>query len=163
MRRVADENGEHMKRDGASVTNRSLMNSRPGLAAIGGSLVLLLGAAPAVAMPTNTVARVSAGCGAPQINAWYDSDQFGTYLKVDFSRKSSCRARVGSIKGEVVCKTTGKRVYYESEALKNRTLIRALPSKSKCKSFWAQGTITYVGVPDNYQDSWQWAWGDYPA
>ncbi|MEU4484986.1 hypothetical protein AB0H94_08835 [Streptomyces purpurascens] len=116
-----------------------------------------------MAAPTTHVVQAAAGCGGPKINAWYDSDQFGTYLKVDFSRKAGCRARVGSIKGEVVCKTTGKRVYYESEALKNSTIVRSLPSKSKCKSFWAQGTITYVAVSGSYQDTWQWEWGNYPA
>ncbi|MFG2366920.1 hypothetical protein ACGFY3_35700 [Streptomyces mirabilis] len=137
---------------------------RRGGATVVSSLFLLLAASSAMAAPLHGGGSVAAsGCGAPSINVWYDADQFGKYLKVDFSRKSGCRASVGSIKGEVVCKTTGKRVYYESEARKNSTVTQALPDKSKCKSFWAQGTMTYLGVGGYYQDSWQWTWGNYPA
>lgn len=153
-----------MWNDGPAATNRVRTKAglRRGAAAVGGSLVLLLAAGPAMAAPTAGVVTAR-GCGAPKINAWYDSDQFGTYLKVDFSRKSTCHGRVATIKGEVDCKTTHKRVYYESEVLKNSTITRSLPGKGECKSFWAQGTITYVGMTLNFQDTWQWNWGNYPA
>lgn len=138
---------------------------RRGAAAVGSSLVLLLAASPAMASPSGGIAPAAPrGCGKPQINVWYDSDQFGTYLKVDFSRKSSCHAGVAALKATVYCQSHAGRVYDEHVGGEPRTVTRSLPSKSKCSSFYATAKIVYYAQPsENYTDSWRWDWGNYPA
>lgn len=152
------------------MANRARRGGVWGAAAAACLLTMGAATAPAEAAP---VAASSAAihCGNPILKAWYDSDQFGTYLKVWFQTDRGCpRGRgVANLGGQIYCKTRSgpKLVYRDSVANKKapaETQTKALPPKSTCKSFWAEGTIIYrnVGrVP--FRDTWRWNWGDYPA
>ncbi|MBN0046428.1 hypothetical protein JS756_20450 [Streptomyces actuosus] len=133
--------------------------------------LLTMGASTATAQTAPTVASAAAvHCGKPILKVWYDSDQFGTYLKAWFETDKGCpKGRgVASLSGTIHCfKPKSKVVYRDSIAGKKApasTLIKALPPKSKCKSFYAEATIVYQyagRVP--FKDTWRWNWGDYPA
>lgn len=130
--------------------------------------LLTMGATTASAAAAPTSAAVH--CGNPVLKVWYDSDQFGTYLKAWFQTDRGCpRGRgVASLAGEIHCfKPQEKLVYKDQVAGKKapaETITKALPPKSKCKTFYAKATIVYSSagrVP--FSDSWRWNWGDYPA
>ncbi|NGN67389.1 hypothetical protein G5C51_26225 [Streptomyces sp. A7024] len=151
---------------------RGKMNGLRPAAALGGLAfaVALTLTSPSPSMATQQqVLPTAAGatCGAPEIHAWYDSDQFGTYLKVWFSTPSGCKkgGPVAALNGKVRCMKTGKIVYNETETITTapaETLIDALPSKRKCGSFYATAVVTYVGASE-HKDTWEWKWGNYPA
>ncbi|MEU3820018.1 hypothetical protein AB0E74_10450 [Streptomyces sp. NPDC030392] len=123
-------------------------------------------AAPAATAPTATAA-ITASCGAPKIDAWYDSDQYGSYLKVHFASPSGCGKgkRVNVFWGKIWCKSTKKLVYSSNVAGKTpiQTALKTLPPKSKCKSFYAEASITYSIPATTFDDSWHWNWGNAPA
>ncbi|MEU6245248.1 hypothetical protein GTW40_10330 [Streptomyces sp. SID4985] len=127
---------------------------------------------PAEAAPAagpKTVA-VAASCGNPVLKVWYDSDQFGTYLKAWFETARGCPKgrKVASLSGKIYCfKPKSKLVYSASVAGKKAptsTLIKALPPKNKCKTFYAESVIVYKGASRTpFKDTWRWNWGGYPA
>jgi hypothetical protein len=138
--------------------------------AVGCTLALAGATVPAAGATPTLVAGASAAagkCGAPAIDAWYDRDQFGVYLKVSFKTAKGCPKgrRVGNLNGEVYCKTTGKRVYLDNARGKAplESEIKTMPSKKKCKSFFAMATIYYPPSAKDFTDQWHWRWGDYPA
>ncbi|MFD8261383.1 hypothetical protein ACFV19_21165 [Streptomyces griseoluteus] len=124
------------------------------------------GAAPAAG--SGKVAA-AAGCSTPVLKVWYDSDQFGTYLKAWFETDRGCPKgrRVASLSGKIYCfKPKSKLVYSANVASKKApasTLIQALPPKNKCKTFYAESTIVYTGSGRDFKDTWRWNWGGYPA
>ncbi|GGN71923.1 hypothetical protein GCM10011579_048660 [Streptomyces albiflavescens] len=121
--------------------------------------VLVSSAAVATATPA-----AAAGCGRPQLKVWYDSDQFGTYLKAWFKSPAGCRTQVFSLKGQIYCGDPVKKVYDKTTSGRApvETETKALPPKSKCKKFVATAKIVYY--PDvDFTDTWTWKWGDYPA
>ncbi|MFJ8358521.1 hypothetical protein [Streptomyces sp. NPDC093984] len=133
--------------------------------------LLTMGAATAPAAATPAAASAAAvHCGNPILKVWYDSDQFGTYLKAWFETDRGCpRGReVASLAGQIHCfKPRPKVVYRDNIADKKApasTLVKALPPKSECKTFYAEATIVYKHagrVP--FKDTWRWNWGEYPA
>jgi len=107
-------------------------------------------------------------CGAPVLKVWYDSDQFGTYLKAWFRSDPRCpkgARRVENLSGQIYCKPHAALVYRERVAGKTpvEILMKALPPKSKCKSFYAEASVLYAGWQQTWTDKWKWNWGDYPA
>ncbi|MFE6624005.1 hypothetical protein [Streptomyces sp. NPDC057740] len=116
------------------------------------SSVVLTAAPPAAA----------AGCTSPKLKIWYDSDQYGSYLKAWFETNPGCTARVKFLRGQIFC-DVGK-VYDKN--VKGRapieTEMKTLPPKSKCKKFVAKAVINYY-VGEDFEDMWTWKYGDYPA
>jgi hypothetical protein len=154
------------------MTNRTRRGAALGAAAA--ACLLTVGGAPASAQAAPAAASAASAatvhCGNPVLKVWYDSDQYGTYLKAWFRTDTGCpKGRgVSSLVGKIYCfKPKSKLVYSSSIAGKKapaETATKALPAKSKCKSFYAEGTIVYKGgsrVP--YKDTWRWNWGEYPA
>ncbi|WP_343997980.1 hypothetical protein [Streptomyces thermocarboxydovorans] len=109
-------------------------------------------------------AAAAGGCGKPQLKIWYDSDQYGSYLKAWFRTKPGCKAKVMGLHGWIYCNKPAKKVYDKmtSGRAPVETETKTLPSKSKCKSFYAQARIIYYADTD-FHDAWSWKWGDYPA
>ncbi|WP_018654992.1 hypothetical protein [Actinomadura flavalba] len=151
---------------------------RPGRARtgrlIGAGALLAAGAlavpAPAAAAPGPAPVAAAATCGDPEFKVWYDSDQYGKYLKVWFQTAKGCpkSKKVGQLTGSVYCKAgkkKNKRVYYATARgnPKVETLIAALPPKSQCSKFLATGTIHYLPSAKEYKDDWAFTWGNYPA
>lgn len=144
-----------------------------GATALLASSAMAMGAPSALAGPTGETgaAAPKAGCGTPVLKAWYDSDQFGTYLKVWFETPKGCAkgTSVSSLSGNVNCTSgpsKGKRVYQEKKSGKAplSTLTRSLPAKSKCGSFHATAGIGYtLGGGKIWEDAWTWKWGNAPA
>ncbi|MFJ8201514.1 hypothetical protein [Streptomyces sp. NPDC096152] len=141
-----------------------------GAAAAASLLTIGAATAPAAAAPAASSSAAAIHCGNPVLKVWYDSDQFGTYLKAWFQTDRGCpRGRgVASLSGQIHCfKPHPKVVYRDNVANKKapaQTIIKALPPKSKCKTFYAEATIVYKNagrVP--FRDTWRWNWGDYPA
>lgn len=131
------------------------------------SLAMAFPATPAMAAQNGDLSA-AASCGAPEIDAWYDSDQSGTYLKVDFSTPPGCgkTRTVHALGAKIWCNPKGKVVYHETIANKRtptKTLIRALPNKRECPRFYAEATVTYRGTTEAFEDTWHWNWGNYPA
>lgn len=135
--------------------------------AVGCLLTVGAGVMPAAASPAGA-SGATVHCGAPKLEVWYDSDQFGTYLKAYFRSDPRCPRgvrHVENLSGTIYCKPNGGRVYRErvSGGTPVETIVKALPTKSKCQSFYAEGSILYRGWTQPYKDTWQWKWGDYPA
>ncbi|MGW1069336.1 hypothetical protein ACWD4F_33100 [Streptomyces aureus] len=135
-----------------------------------GLMTMGVTAAPAQANSAAPSGAAAVHCGNPKLKVWYDSDQFGTYLKAWFETDRGCpRGRgVTSFWGKIHCfDPRPKMVYNDSVAGKRApvsTIIKALPPKSQCKAFYAESTIVYSGggrVP--FKDTWRWKWGEYPA
>ncbi|MEW2269011.1 hypothetical protein GTY41_07230 [Streptomyces sp. SID685] len=135
--------------------------------------VMFMGAASVPAEAASApVQRLKVSCGNPELKVWYDSDQFGKYLKVWFQTAKGCPKgrRVDSLGGQIYCKSSSgpKLVYRENVTRKKapvETLTKTLPSKSKCKSFYAEAKIAYkIGeITPVFKDTWHWNWGNYPA
>src|SRR4051794_30784076 len=95
--------------------------------------LLTVGAAPVTAQ-----AAPAAHCGRPILKVWYDSDQFGTYLKAWFETDTGCPRgrRVASLVGKIHCFKPAPKVVYSdsiaSERAPAETLIKELPPKNKC-------------------------------
>lgn len=133
--------------------------------------LLTVGATPVAAQAAPAAPSAAAvHCGNPILKVWYDSDQFGTYLKAWFETDRGCpRGRgVASLAGKIHCfKPAPKVVYSDSiagERAPAETVTKALPPKSKCKEFYAEATIVYQGAGRTpFKDTWRWKWGEYPA
>jgi hypothetical protein len=127
------------------MTNRTRRGAALGAAAA--ACLLTVGGAPASAQAAPAAASAAAAhCGNP-------------VLKV---------RGVTSLSGKIYCfKPKSKLVYSDSIAGKKapaETAAKALPAKSKCKSFYAEGVIVYKGASRlQYKDTWRWNWGEYPA
>ncbi|MER6028073.1 hypothetical protein [Streptomyces sp. NPDC001851] len=138
--------------------------------------MLTMGAA---SVPAEAAAAPAPGlkvsCGNPEIKVWYDSDQFGKYLKVWFQTAKGCpRGRnVDNLGGQIYCTSPSghaKLVYRDNVTRVKapvETLTKALPPKSQCKSFYAEAKVVYR-ISDShltpvYKDTWHWNWGEYPA
>lgn len=138
------------------------------LTAIGMLTLCLLPTQTATAASSD--AEIRGKCGNPDIHAWYDQDQYGKYLKIYFETPPGCsKGRESGLYGEVTCTAgprQGDRLYKE---IKNgnapvKTLVRALPPKSQCKSFYAYADVVYDGFATTpFRDTWRWNWGNYPA
>ncbi|MFE0256099.1 hypothetical protein [Streptomyces sp. NPDC059010] len=117
------------------------------------------------ALLTAAPPAAAAGCTSPKLKVWYDSDQFGTYLKVWFESNPGCTARVKFLKGQIWCGDPVKKVYNEYVGPGRAPLeteMHTLPPKNKCKKLVAKGQIDYY-VGEDFSDMWTWKWGDYPA
>ena len=143
----------------------SVSRRRPfGSLAKRGSVVLAGAVLVSSAAVITATPAAAAGCGAPQLRVWYDSDQFGTYLKAWFRTRPGCTAKVFSLRGNIYCINPTKKVYEKatSGTAPVETETKTLPPKNKCKSFSANAKIIYY--PDmDFSDAWTWKWGDYPA
>jgi hypothetical protein len=148
-------------------------SSRAGRAVAAAACALAMGVVAAPAAEAAPVAAPAAAvkgtCGAPELKAWYDSDQFGTYLKVWFKTAKGCKKgrKIANFSGDIYCVTTKKRVYRVNVASKKApysTVIKGMPPKNKCKQFWATSTIVYSDAKRTpFKDTWRWNWGDHPA
>ncbi|MFD7405309.1 hypothetical protein ACFV7R_22105 [Streptomyces sp. NPDC059866] len=119
--------------------------------------------ASSATMATATPAA-AAGCGNPKLKVWYDSDQYGTYLKAWFKSSDGCRTKVFNLLGQIYCTNPSKKVYEKNTSGRApvETETKALPPKNKCKSFTAYAKIVYYPNAE-FDDRWSWKWGDYPA
>jgi hypothetical protein len=130
------------------------------------SLVALVATStPALASETSSA---RGRCGNPVIDVWYDSDQYGRYMKVDFGTAKGCpRGRkVFGLAGKIWCRSGPKKgdvVYFNRTSGKAplSTITKSLPPKRKCGSFYAESQIRFV--TQDYLDEWHWKWGNYPA
>ncbi|MEU2717852.1 hypothetical protein [Streptomyces sp. NPDC007205] len=138
--------------------------------------MLTMGAA---SVPAEAAAAPAPGlkvsCGSPELKVWYDSDQFGKYLKVWFQTAKGCpRGRqVDNLGGQIYCKSPSGRakLVYRDSVMRAKapveTLTKALPPKNQCKSFYAEAKVVYrIGdshLTPVYKDTWHWNWGEYPA
>lgn len=136
-------------------------------AALSGSVLMLAG--PAIA-GTGPTAAADEGCGGPPaISLWYDSDQYGSYTKVSFSKGGSCGVPARAMSATVRCADTNVIVYDESVPDLNdapfSTPTGSLPVA--CGSFVAVASVSVPAPSDigavSYQASWRWNNGDYPA
>ncbi|MFF3406396.1 hypothetical protein ACFYW8_09305 [Streptomyces sp. NPDC002742] len=141
-----------------------------GAALAAGLMTMGAAATPAQATPTAPASAAAVHCGNPVLKVWYDSDQFGTYLKAWFETDRGCpRGRkVASLWGKIHCFDPRTKLVYSASVANKKaptsTVIKALPPKSQCKAFYAESTIVYNGggrVP--FKDTWRWKWGEYPA
>ena len=146
--------------------NLSVSGIRP-LRSLGrlSAIVMAGGVLASSALLTTAPPAAAAGCTAPKLKVWYDSDQFGTYLKAWFESNPGCTARVKLLRGQIYCADPTKKVYEEQVGPGRAPLeteISALPPKDKCKKFIANAKIDYY-VGQDFTDTWTWKWGDYPA
>ncbi|MEU9661177.1 hypothetical protein [Streptomyces chartreusis] len=129
-----------------------------------GSLVVAGALLASSATMVTATPAAAAGCTAPKLKVWYDSDQFGTYLKAWFETNRGCTARVQKLWGQIYCGDPVKKVYDKSAMGRAplETEMKTLPPKSRCKKFVAKAVINYY-VGEDFDDMWTWKWGDYPA
>ena len=98
----------------------------------------------------------------PNIDVWYDRDQFGEYLKVRFYTYNNSNFFT-KISGKVYCRGTSRLLFSEASVGNGfaETSWGLLPIPPDCGEYYAQGdAITAVQA---YSDDWVWAYGSYPA
>ncbi|MES9521429.1 hypothetical protein [Streptomyces capoamus] len=145
-----------------------------GAAAAACLLTMGAASAPAEASPA-PASNLRISCGNPELKVWYDQDQLGKYLKVWFQTPRGCPRgrRVDNLGGQIYCKSPSghAKLVYRDNVMRTKapaeTITKALPPKSKCKSFYAEAKVVYMVLDGHttpvYKDTWHWNWGEYPA
>ena len=137
-------------------------------ATLGGAALMAVTVAPTASAGRAFAQSSAASCsGAPTIDLWYDSDQYGSYAKVSFSQSATGCSGPRAIEVQVFCQEPALGTVYQERSQDAAGPVQfptgALPAD--CQQFRAHGVTSTPGYDSsiNKEDSWSWAKDQFPA